>query len=290
MDKGVALLEPGESLLLYGPTNAGKTTQLRKLIEAMATPERKARVYVTDRGGTLTILKPLVQKGICELEFYDPTKDFFMFLSNATAGRVWRDGKWVDGQPENYCLIAGESLSGCGDFTLRGLGIQAGDGFNIGGEPAPSLKIQAEGGEIKIPGASRTHYLVAQKWLLDQVWQSQMLPCPTVWTSHEDIVGLDKKQADGERTIEHAATLGIRGIIGPVVAGSALTARLAQYFVFTFRLTVVPADTSNKHVMFTGLHKDGSLMGLANARCDVPVRQEPTDVVAMLKTIQGKLR
>ncbi len=85
-------------------------------------------------------------------------------------------------------------------------------------------------------------------------------------------------------------SLGIQGLVGPMVAGSALTANLPKYFVFTFRLILKPADTSNKHGMFTGGHKDGSLQGIANARCDVPVYVEPTDVVAVLKSIRAKLK
>lgn len=284
------LLLPGESLLLYGGTNAGKTTQLRKIIEAMADKERKARVYVARESSAITILQPLVDRGICELEVYHPGMDMIIWIDRACQGQVYREKKWIDGQPERLCLVAFESLSGCGDMTLNALGIQAANGFNVGGEPAPALKLQAEGQTVQVPGASRTHYLVAQRWLLDKVWQSQALPCPQIWTAHEDIVGLDKKQADGERTIEIAASLGIRGVIGPMVAGSALTSNLPKYFVFTFRLGVIPADMSNKHVLYTGRHKDGSLEGLANARCEVPVRQEPTDVVAMLKSIREKLK
>jgi hypothetical protein len=285
------LLLPGESLLLYGGTNAGKTTQLRKLIEAQATPERKARVNVTDRGGTTSILQPLVAKGICELEIYDETThDALIWIDRVCQGQIWREGKWIDGECERLSLWATESLSGCGDLTLNALGVQAANGFNVGGEPAPALKIQAQGQTLLVPSGSRTHYLVAQRLLLAKVWQSQNLPCAQVWTSHEDIVPLDKKHADGERTVEIAASLGIKGIIGPMVAGSALTSNLPKYFVFTFRLAVIPADTSNKHVLFTGRHKDGSLEGLANARCEVPVMQNPTDVVAMLKKIRENLK
>lgn len=284
------LLEPGESLLLYGGTNAGKSTQLRALIKAIATKERKARVYVTDKGGTRSILKPLEDAGICELEYFEPPMDPFIWIDNAAQGKLWRDGRWQDGKPADLALIGYEALSGCGDLVLNALGVQAAAGHNVGGEPAPGLKIEASGQSIMVPSGSRTHYLVAQRWLLEKVWQSQLLPCPVVWTSHEDIVPLDKKHADGEKTVEIASALGIRGVIGPMVAGSALTANLPKYFVFTFRLVVVPADASNKHIMFTGRHKDGSLEGLANARCEVPVRQDPTDVVKMLQLIRQKLK
>lgn len=284
----MALLEPGENLLLYGGTGAGKTTQLMKLIKAMATKEKPARVYITDRGGTETILRPLVTMGLCSFERYLES-DRFTWIDNAVQGKLWREGKWVEGHPENLCLLACESLSGCGDLVVNALGQQAAAGFNVGGEPAPGLKIQAEGGVISIPANSGTHYFVAQRWLMEEVWKSQLLPCPVVWTASEEVVGLEKKQRDGVREIETAATLGIKGIIGPQVAGQALTKDLPKYFVFTFRIAKVPAETTNKTVLYTGRHKDGVLEGLANARCNVPVKQEPADLVAQLKLIRAEL-
>lgn len=286
------LLEPGENLLLYGATNAGKTTQNRKLIEAMATKERPALVFATREPSTLTILRPLEDRGLCKIIYYHPKYDPFLWIDNATQGRVpSEDGKsFTEIGIENFCAVFFDSLSGQGDLVLNGLGEQAARGYNVGGEPAPGLKIQASGQEIVVPSGSRSHYLVAQRWLLGKVWQAQLLPIPQVWTAHEDVVGLEKKAPDGERSVEIAAALGIRGVVGPMVAGSALTANLPKYFVYTFRLVTLTAETSNKHIMFTGNHKDGSLQGIANARCDVPIRQEPTDVVKMLTDIRRKLK
>lgn len=282
------LLRAGENLLIYGATNAGKTTQLRRLIEAMATKEKPARVYVTDRGGTVSILQPLVDRGICQLEVYRDS-DRFMWIDNAVQGRIYREGRWVDGEPQKLCLIAFESLSGCGDLVVNALGQQAAAGFNVGGEPAPSLKVQADGQSIQIPSNSGTHYFVAQRWLLEKVWQSQLLPVPVVWTAHEEVVSLEKKDRQGNRELETAASLGIKGVIGPQVCGQALTKDLPKYFVFTFRMVKVPAEQINKTVLFTGRHKDGPLEGLANARCEIELKQEPADVVKILQKIRAKL-
>lgn len=284
----MALLDPGENLLLYGATNAGKTTLLRKIIEAMATKERPFRVYVTDMGGTETILRPLVDKGICQIERYRDS-DRFLWIDNAVQGRIFREGKWQDGAPHLLSGIAFESLSGCGDLVVNALGQQAAAGFNVGGEPAPALHIQAEGQSIRIPANSGTHYFVAQRWLLEKVWQSQLLPCPVIWTAHEEVVSLEKKARDGSKEIETAASLGIRGVIGPQVCGQALTKDLPKYFVFTFRIVKVPAEGTNRTVLFTGRHKDGQLEGIANARCEVPLKQDPADAVKMLQQIRAKL-
>lgn len=286
----IELLLPGENCMLYGPTGGGKTTQLRKLIEAMATKDRPARVYAAREPSTLTILSPCVRAGICQIVYHNPQQDPFMWIDNAMQGMLPGDGEnWVQGEPQNLSLIVFEGASSMSDLAMAGLGKQAAEGNNVGGEPAPALKIQSGGKTLMVESNSRSHYLVAQKFMLKRVWVAQTLPCPQVWTAHEDIVGLDKKTNDGTQR-EIAASLGIRGVIGPQLAGSALTAGLPKYFVFTFRLTAIPAEQSKKHVLYTGRHKDGDLEGIANARVDLPVRYEPADIVKVLTEIRGKLK
>lgn len=286
------ILEPGDNLLLYGSTNSGKTTQVAEIIKALATPEKPARVYAADRGGVLPYL-PLQRKGLVQVELYNESHDRFIWIDNACQGKVYRENAWVDGNPTALSLVVFESLSGCADLVLNALGQQAANGMNVGGEPAPGLKIQAQGQQIMVPSGSRTHYLVAQRWLLEKVWQSQTLPCPVVWTAHEDIATLDKKTADGEKQVEMAAGLGVRGMIGPMVAGSALTKELPKYFVFTFRLSTIVTEQKKRHIMYTGRHRDGSLEGLANSRAPInsklPLQVEPTDVPKVLAQIKQEL-
>lgn len=275
--------------MLFGATGGGKTTQLRKLIEAQCTVQKKAYVFTAREPSTLTILNPCVKAGICVIAYYHPSLDPFVWIDNAIGGRMWREKSFTD-VTEDMGLWVGESASSMSDLILNGLGKQAAEGNNVGGEPAPALKINANGQVITVPSGSRTHYLVAQRWLLQKIWDAQNLPCPQVWTAHEDIVGLDKKAADGEKSREIAASLGIRGIIGPQLAGSALTAGIAKYIVFTFRCVSIPAEGSKRHVLYTGRHKDGDLEGIGNARVDIPVKYEPADLVKVLTDIRAKLK
>lgn len=283
------LLYAGESLLLYSATGGGKTTQLRKLIEAICTPERKARVYVVDQGGTETILRPCVAAGICELEVYDQS-DQFLWVDNACQGRIWREGKWIDGKPQELGLWAMEGIGACATLLLGALGQQAADGFNVGGEPAPTLRVQKEGQDVRIGANSGTHYGVAQSIINNALRNSMKLPCPIVWTTQEEIVALERKKRDGSTDIESASSIGIKGVIGPAGPGQAMTLRYPEKFVFTFRLSKIPNDAGNRTVLYTGRHKDGMLEGLANARCDVPVKMEPADVVGTLRAIRQKLK
>jgi energy-coupling factor transporter ATP-binding protein EcfA2 len=282
---------PADNLLLYGMTGSGKSTQLAELIKAMATVECPGRVYLTDRGG-VSIYKPLAVKGLCQIEAYDGVSDRFIWIDNAVQGKVFREGKWITTDLKKICLIGYDSLSGSGGLVLNALGHQAAAGNNVGGEPAPGLKIQAEGQTIMVPSGSRTHYLVGQRYIQEKIWQSQGLDCPVVWTAHEDIVPLDKKSADGEKTVETAAGLGIRGIIGPMVVGSALTRELPKDFVYTFRLSQTVTETTKTHVMYTGRHKEGQLEGLANSRTALGSKlalKVETNLVSVLTQIRKEL-
>lgn len=287
---------PADNVLLYGITGTGKSTQVAEVIKKMATTEMPALVHASDRGG-IGPYKPLVAKGLCVLNVYDGQSDRFIWLDNVVRARVSvRDEKgklsWKQLDPKQLSLVAIDSLSGTGGLILNALGQQAAVGQNVGGEPAPGLKIQAEGATVTVPSSSRTHYLVTQRFVLEKVWQSQQLECPVIWTAHEDIDSLDKKMADGTREAEMSAGLGIRGIIGPMVAGSALTKKLPEDFVYTFRLTTVVTETTKKHIMYTGRHKDGQLEGLANSRTAIGSKVAlkcDTDVPGVLEQIKKEL-
>ena len=274
MTKNGLWLKPTDSFLLYGLTGSGKTTQLAELIKAT---EKPGLVYVTDYGG----IAPL--EGVADLEVFRYGMDPFVWLDAAVQGKRFVNGKWIASDLSTYGLIGMDSLSGMGDLIMNGLGKQAADGKAIGGEPAPALTITAEGQTIKVPSSSRTHYLVAQKYLLEKVWQSQALPCPVLWTAHEDI---------GDAG-DLASSPGVKGIIGPMVAGHALTTGLPKYFVYTFRLKIelLPPVGSVQHVLYSTRRKDGFYEALANNRAPlgstIPSRQQPADVVQLLSLLQA---
>ena len=158
------LLNPTDNLLLYGLTGSGKTTQLVELIKAeMKSCGKKALVYVTDGGGSSALTD------VADIELFRFGADPFVWIDGAVQGKRFSQGKWLATDLSKYCLVAMESLSGMGDVVMNGLGRQAADGKNIGGEPAPALQIHAEGQIIKVASGSRSHYLVAQKHLLEKV-------------------------------------------------------------------------------------------------------------------------
>lgn len=267
------LLSNQDNLLLYGLTGSGKTSQLAELIKVMAKESNKpALVYLTDWGGSGP-LDALAEAGLVEQERFSFTSDPFVFINNA----VTMKGK----DPSKYCLIAIESLSGMGDLALNALGRQAANGFGGDAQKAPALTIQSEGQVIKVASNSPTHYGMAQRHLLEKVWQSQLLPLPVIWTAHEDVGDPDNI----------GAQVGVKGIIGPMIAGHALTTGLPKYFVYTFRLAVSVTAAGKQHVLYTERHKDGLYEALANNRAPlnttikVPGKVQPANLVQVLQRL-----
>ena len=286
------LLLPTDNALFYGVTGSGKTTQEAEVIKALfAETGKPALVNSTDWGGIGPILG-LVEKGMAEIERYQYPADPFVWIDAVCQGKRFVNGKWAAYDRSKYSLIGMESLTGMGDLALNALGHQVAEGRQVGGNAmsAPKLAIQADGYVINIASNSPTHYSMAQKYLLERVWQSQSLGVPVLWTAHEDIAVPAKRDDQGNLRPEVAVDVGVQGMIGPLVAGHALTMHLAKYFVYTFRLKQEVKPTGTQHVLLTTRHKDGLYEGLANNRAplgsNVPARNCPADVVAVLRALE----
>ena len=285
-----------DNLLLYGLTGSGKTTQLAEVIKAqVAATGKPALAYITD-WGSAGPLHALRDAGKLECEEFRYGTDPFVWIDSAVQGLRFVNGKWVKPDHAAYCMGAMESLTGQGDLVLNALGHQGAEGKNVGGNAmsAPSLAIQAQGYIIRIPSNSPTHYGMAQKHLLEKVWQAQLLPFPMVWTAQEDVQVPENRDEQGNlRAGGVALTVGVRGIIGPNMAGHAMTLQLGKYFVFCFRLKQEPTAAGVEHVLLTQRHKDGLYEGLASNRAPLGTKQKvdslvkPADVVKVLQQIQA---
>ena len=287
------LLGPGDSLLLYGQFNAGKTSQVLSVVRALhQATNKKALIYASDRGSIQALQEQGVDKGLAEMEVYKAGDDPHIFIDSAVCGKR-RDagGKWVPGDPSSFCAAVFESLSGFGDAILSTIGHQVADGTNVGGDAmkAPSLAIQADGYVVRIASNSPTHYGMAQKFLLEKVLQAQNLPMPTIWTAHEDVVIPVEQDDKGNRRVKVVVDLGVNGVIGPHIAGHGLTMSLGKYFTYLLRIKEEVKATGTSRVLFTTRHKDGLYEALAANRAplgsNVPAKIEPADVVKLLQLV-----
>jgi energy-coupling factor transporter ATP-binding protein EcfA2 len=271
------------TILLYGRTRSGKSTQLSELAAHIyKTTGKLTRLYTADRGGVDPI-QPLIDLGVIELVSMENTP-VWIFLNKAVQGYV-RDtaGKWVPGKNENIGMFAFESMTAFADALMADMAIKAAAGVSIGGGANISFLAQGDGETVKISGSNMAMYGCAQTRITEEVWTSQKLNAPYIlWTAS---VSKDEDTASSNK------------VLGPAVCGKALTSEIPRWFQLTFRIDCLPAQSGKgeRHILYLGNSVDvgaGNAVGLGNTRTplgapDLPTSIEPADLVKALEMIDN---
>lgn len=265
---------------MYARSRGGKTTLIGELAEhLMATTGKPSLVYSIDKGG-VGPLNPYIELGIVKLVEQGET-DPWIFMNKACSGYVRDNGKWVKANLDQFAMVGFESMTGFSDAFMNDLAAQAAKGVNIGGQANTGLTVSSEGEILKIGGNNMSHYNVVQSRILDEVWRSQRLNVPyIVWTA--GVSRDEDPNASGK-------------VIGPAVAGKALTAEMPRHFDLTFRLDCIPAQQGKpeRHVLYLGNSVDiaaGGAVSLGNTRVplgapELPNSIEPASLVKALSLI-----
>lgn len=271
------------TILLYGRTRAGKSTQIGELAEYVyKTEKKKTRVYTADKGGTDPI-KPYIDLGIIEVVEQGNT-DPWIFLNKSVRGMV-RDGqgKWVAGANADVGFFAFESMTAFADALMASLADKAAQGMSIGGAANVSFTVQGDGESLKVGGANMAHYSITQSRITDEVWTSQKLDATYVlWTAS---ASRDEDLTAGGK------------VIGPAIVGKALTAEIPRWFNLSFRIDALPSQGAKpeRHILYLGNSVDqaaGNAVSLGNTRTakdapDLPASIEPASIVKAIELIQG---
>jgi hypothetical protein len=269
-------------ILLYGRTRAGKTAQIGELAEhVMATLGKKSLVYTIDKGGTGPLI-PYMELGLIDLVCIDET-DPWHFM-NRVSNVFVRDekGKWVKADLSNYGMIGNESLTGFSDAFMASLAEKSAGGLNVGGAANVNFVVNDGTDSMKIGGNNMGHYNVVQTQLLKEFWNSQRLDVPfIVWTASS--TRDDDVNSSGK-------------VIGPAVAGKALTSELPRHCDLCFRIDCTPAQSGKpeRHILYLGNSVDmaaGNATSLGNTRIplggpELPATIEPASLVKALKLIE----
>jgi hypothetical protein len=278
------MAKPATTILLYGRTNSGKSSQIGNLAEhVFKTTGKKTRLYTADKGGVDPI-KPYIDLGIIDCVEIGETPPW-IFLNKAVRGYVRDAGgqKWIP-STDNVGFYAFESLRGIAESLMLDMAVKAGQGVNIGGSSNISFQVSGDGESLKVSGSNMAHFGVAQARMTEEVWQSQRLNADYVlWTS--SVSKEDDTTAGGK-------------VLGPDVIGKALTAEVPRWFNYTFRIDVLPAaqGKQERHLLYLGNHLDvgaGNAAGLGNVRRPLdaaPLKEiviEPADLVKALKLFEG---
>lgn len=247
------------TILMYARSRGGKTTLIGELAEHVfkTLGKKKTLVYSIDKGG-IGPLTPYIELGVVDLvEQFDT--DPWVFLNMAAKGMIRNPNAetWVQADLTKYGIVAFESMTGFSDALMNSMSDKASQGINIGGGANVSFNVSGDGQNLKIGGSNMAHYGICQNRILSEVWNSQKLAVPfIVWTASASKE--DDQNAGGK-------------VIGPQIAGKALTAEMLRHFDLTFRLDCTPASGAKpeEHIIFLGNSVDmaaGNAVSLGNTR------------------------
>lgn len=293
------------SILLYGDTDAGKTTQIGfwakwlfkatggKIVDGKAVGGLRTRLYACDKARWES-LSALVELGIIEvkncLEYRWPT----IWVPHIAQGE-WLDlstkpkPSWVKTGNEHIGCYAFDGLTGISDMFMEDMRDAAKAGKTIGGEAAMrySVKDDLTGESVETGLNNLGHFRVAQDNVRTFIGVANRL------VDKGNYVIFTATQRRGEEDTRQV-------ISGPEVAGKALTPELPRLVTYTFQLVTIPKDPINEHQLFIESHLDRSAGGakaMANARIpmsspssmpkDLKRMYSPADMVLAYQSILG---
>jgi hypothetical protein len=221
--------------LYYGQSGSGKSEAARKVAIAIhKATGKKIRVVIGD--GSLPTYQSLVDRGIVEaMEFSH--RHWPPDTTNKLSGGHWPevaddlDSPLLPPNDKSMEDVGGYIFEGASVFgtyimgsVKGGLADLAGKGVKIG-QDSPFQIFQGEkidgkatGPGTTIGGNAQSHYMVAQRLIVDAVQRSRGLAPYVLWTAHEATNDPDKSALMKEM------------IVGPEVAGKALTVNFQRIF------------------------------------------------------------
>lgn len=258
----------GRTIAVYGDTGSGKTSQIGELAKALFKARRfRTLLRAADRGGCRQ-LRPMEKLGFLIVEAMEESSDPWVWLNEG-----------VSKKPEDDIgLIAFDSATSLGEMILNHItkssqkvGQQNTQKFNVGSGLMVGLN-------------NESHYGLVQSFMLEQMWKSTWL---TLKGAQPDILwtfGLDRDEKV-DRSL----------VVGPKVAGHALTSQVPKWFNYCFRLVSVPVPGEPaRHLLYTQEQPDINGMGVSfgnpryplDASSVLPAVIEPASIAEALRLIE----
>lgn len=274
-------MQLGRTIALFGDSGAGKTTQIGEYAKKIYKDTKKKTVYFSaDLGGFDSIL-PLVRLGVVVPVVYGPEDSPWLWIANAA------DGKLPDGSPlgDDIGAVAFDSGTSVAEALLSSCAKLSATGQDIGGRPAPKFTIDKADASrtMKIGSNVDSHYMVVQSFMLDVIWRSTWLSrkgIDVIWTF---AVHRGEKADDTP-------------VLGPKLAGKALTAAVPKWFKYTFRIvSVAVPDSPPRHVLYIQEQPEanGMTISFGNSRYPIdavtqlPATIEPASLSTALDLIEA---
>lgn len=214
----------GLTFALYSDTGGGKTTQAGELARYVRkTRGKNAVLYSSDLGGYASI-SPLVRLGVIRpIELNPELDDPWIWIDDAVSGKGCDETTGLaifdSGTSQAEALLSAASHA---DFQI---GQQKTQRFAVS-KPAFGDKTART---LTVSSNNEAHYGVVQGFLLDAIWKSTWLTrrgIDVLWTFSVH------RGEEQDRT----------PILGPKLAGKALTPSIPKWFNYTWRLTSVALE------------------------------------------------
>jgi len=264
-------MDNGVTIGLYGDTGAGKTTLAGEYAKHKRKQTGKGTVLHTcDRGGYESI-RPLCRAGIITAVELGPDDDPWIWTDSAASG------SHVD--PDKHALAIYDSGTSMAEALLTAAHKST---FQIGQQRTQSFAVARGAKTLNVSINNEAHYGVVQGFLLDAIWKSTWLTrrgVDVLWTFSVH------RGEEQDRT----------PILGPKLAGKALTAAIPKWFQYFFRVTSVPGDGAPQHVLhlteaseLAGLgHSFGNARYPLDATTPLPATIEPASLVRAIELIHA---
>lgn len=235
----------------------------------MRTRGKKTILHTSDRGGYDSI-RPLERAGILTVDECGENADPWMWIDDAVQGKKLTD---------EIGLAIFDSGTSMSDMLLHACSHSS---FQIGQQRTQSFTVsRADKTNLTVAINNEAHYGVVQGFMLDAIKKSTWLTTKGVdvlWTF----------------ALLRGETQDRTPILGPKLAGKALTPFLPKEFQLTFRLAVETVAGGNpEHILYTTAHPELAGMGMAfgNIRCPLgvdppPAIIRPASIVRALEEIE----
>lgn len=249
----------GKTIAIYGESGTGKTTQTGEYAKFVRKSRKQnAVLYTADLGGYDSI-GPLVRLGVVSpVQFNPQVDDAWIWVDDACSGKGTDESTGL-AIFDSGTSMAEALLSACSHSDFQ-IGQQRTQKFSVtrpgSGSGAKSLNVAIN---------NEAHYGVVQGFLLDAIWKSTWLTrkgIDVIWTFSVH------RGEEQDRT----------PILGPKLAGKALTAAIPKWFNYTFRLDTETVEGEvPQHVLYTTVQPELAGLGhsFGNIRSPLGVTPPP---------------
>jgi hypothetical protein len=241
----------GKTFCLYGDSGSGKTTQGGELAKHVwKTRKKKAVLNTADRGGYESV-KPLEKLGLLSPNELGPDDDPWIWIDDAISGKNCSDDVGL-AIFDSGTSFAEQLLSACSHAD-----------FQIGQQRTQRFAVSKGTRSLNVSINNEAHYGVVQGFLLGRHLEIHMAyrrGIDVLWTFRVH------RGEEQDRT----------PILGPKLAGKALTAAIPKWFKYTFRVASIPQDSAEPiHRLYLTEYPELAGLGHSFGNSRQPLGVEP---------------